>query len=285
MNNLKPGDTVLVIAPARKVAKEELYAFFQWASAQGFIVEESPNLYQEFHQFSGTDMQRTQDLIWAVAHPTAKAVFCARGGYGSMRTLFALKELNPALLIDLRNFTPKWFIGFSDVTVLHFWLNNLGWPTIHAPVAVQWNNSNEFLQSLNSLEMVLFKQKVEINTDKLMIFNKKEFNGKLLGGNLSLIYSLQGSNLFQLNNKTVLFIEDLDEYQYHIDRMITTLLNNCVFDKISALLVGGISELKDNTIPFGISHLSTLEEIANNFNIPIISHINFQSFFDYVSIM
>ncbi len=270
MNKLQPGDTILVIAPARKVAKAELSAFFNWAKHHGFVIEESRNLYQEHHQFAGTDVQRAEDLAWAISHSTAKAVFCARGGYGSIRTLLALKELNPSMLDSLENFSPKWFVGFSDVTVLHFWLNNLGWPSIHAPVAVQWNSSNEFLQSISSFESVLFKQSVYINTDNLLILNKKEFSGKLLGGNLSLIYSLQGSPLFHLENKPVLFVEDLDEYQYHIDRMFTSLMHNGVFENISALLVGGISDLKDNTIPFGISYETTLQEIASKFNIPII---------------
>ena len=270
MNNLQSGDTILVIAPARKVQKTELKAFFEWAGQRGFIVEESPNLYQEFHQFAGTDLQRAEDLKWAITHPYAKAVFCARGGYGSIRTLLTFQDLNPNLAHNLSNIPHKWFIGFSDVTVLHFWLNNLDWPTIHAPVAVQWNDTDEFLQSLNALETVLFKQKVEITTDNLLIFNKKHFSGKLVGGNLSLIYSLQGSPLFKPENKPVLFIEDLDEYQYHVDRMLTTLVHNGVFENISALLVGGVSDLKDNTIPFGISHESYLQELALKFNIPII---------------
>lgn len=269
MNNLESGDTILLIAPARKVTKNELQPFFHWAKTHNLLVEEAPNLYQDFHQFAGNDEQRATDLIWALKHPTAKAIFCARGGYGSIRTLLNIQSQFP----DPSTFSAykkKWLVGFSDITTIHAWLNQNGWESIHAPVAVQWNDSPEFQLSLKSLEQVLFKQQVSIDTSNLLIYNNKKFNGKLIGGNLSLVYAMQGSSIFNLENYPVLLIEDLDEYHYHIDRMIKSLEFNGVFQKISALLVGGISDLKDNTIPFGLELQHTLREIAEKYQIPVI---------------
>lgn len=271
---IKSGDTILVLATARCINSQEVEPFLKWAATKGLNVELAPNLFEVEHQFAGSDLQRAEDLLWALSHPSATAVFCARGGYGTLRTV---KKLESILLdskqIDTNNlqFQSSWkqklFIGFSDVTVLHSWLNSNHWISLHGPVVAQWSNEN-FTDTLLSLERAIFDGEVTIKIDGHS--DVPSFTGKLVGGNLSLIYALLGTKYRLQTENAVLLIEDLDEYLYHIDRMMQSLECSGILSNIRALLVGGLSKMNDNQIPFGKSAQEIIKEITDKYQFPVI---------------
>lgn len=256
---IKSGDTILLIATARFVTPADVKPFLQWADEKGLIVEVSPNLFKVENQFAGSDEDRAQDLLWAFTHPSATAVFCARGGYGTLRTVKKLEEILagqgygiPLSGLIQQQWNRKLRVGFSDVTVLHSLLNKYQWVSLHAPVAVQWGNPS-FDDSLLALEEALFRGTVKMDVFHLNKIHDKPFSGKLLGGNLSLIYALLATPYSTDWQNAVLLIEDVDEYLYHIDRMLQSLDSAGVFRQLTAIIVGGMSDMKDNALPFGMN--------------------------------
>lgn len=246
-NSLNKGDTILIIGTARARTKEQIAPSIAILKSWGLKVIEGKNLYKQEHQFAGTDKERTYDLQWAINHPTAKAVLIAGGGYGTIR------------IIDLVNFDnlkkhPKWFIGYSDATVLHARLLKLKYACIHGTMAFQFTKNQI---ATNSIKELLFYQtsKYDIAVNKLNKTGKAI--GEIVGGNLSLIYALSGSKDDLVTKNKILFIEDLDEQLYHIDRMMMQLKRSGKLTHLKGLIVGGMSDMKDNTVPFG----KTAEEI------------------------
>ena len=263
--SLVVGDTILIIGTARARTKEALMLCIVTLKEWGLNVIEGKNLYKKHNQFAGTDKERAHDLQWAINHKTAKAVLIAGGGYGTLR------------IIDLVNFDnlknkPKWFIGYSDTTVLHARLLKLNIPCIHATMAFQFSKNYE---ATNSLKQILFNQTFNYNIPINKLNKKGTSTAKIIGGNLSLIYALSGS-VDELNTKNkILFIEDLDEQLYHIDRMILQLKRSGKLKNLKGLIVGGMTEMKDNNVPFG----KTAEEIIffslKEYNYPVC--FNFQT--------
>ena len=274
---LKTGDTVLIIATARCVIENDIVSFLTWAEAKGLKVELAPNLFAVENQFAGSDQQRAQDLIWALSHPKASAVFCARGGYGTIRTIRELEKIIESSAewheslesLMTSQWKHKLFVGFSDVTVLHSWLNRFNWVSVHGPVVTQWSLT-DFSKTLNSLEIALFEGLVELDVQDCFMLNAKPFSGKLVGGNLSLMYALLATP-YRINTvNTVLILEDLDEYLYHLDRMMQTLDLSGALSNIQALIVGGMSEMKDNPTSFGHSAFDIIHQVVSKYSIPVI---------------
>lgn len=269
---LKKNDTVAIVAPARKVTKGEMLMPAEILKSWGLKVVMGKNLFKEKNQFSGTDEQRLSDLQDALDNKNIKAIFCARGGYGTLR------------LIDQLNFTqfkkkPKWLVGFSDITILHTHINkNLSIATMHAPMPLT------FLKSVDAVETLRKSLFGESNTCKFSghtINAPKSGNleGVIVGGNLSLLYAMQGSHSQVDTKNKIIFIEDLDEYLYHIDRMVLSLKRSNFFKGCKALLVGGMSDMKDNAIPFGKTAEEIIVDNLKDLNVPIIfnfpaGHIN-----------
>lgn len=271
---IKSGDTVLLIATARSVTQVELQPFLHWAQEHRLLVEFAPNLFEVDNQFAGTDQQRAEDLLWALQHPTATAVFCARGGYGTIRTIKFLEnfiQLQGSTIASLmqNQWTRKLFIGFSDVTVLHAWLNNNNWISLHGPVAVQWGKE-DFSETQTALENALFTKQISIDTQNLEVLNAVPFTANLVGGNLSLIFSLLSTPYRVKWENAALLIEDLDEYLYHVDRMMQSLESADLFTSAKAILVGGMSEMRDNSVPFGENAVEIIRKIALKYQIPVI---------------
>lgn len=271
---IKSGDTVLLIATARSVTQVELQPFLHWAQDHRLLVEFAPNLFEVDNQFAGTDQQRAEDLLWALQHPTATAVFCARGGYGTIRTIKFLEnfiQLQGSTIASLmqNQWTRKLFIGFSDVTVLHAWLNNNNWISLHGPVAVQWGKE-DFSETQTALENALFTKQISIDTQNLEVLNAAPFTANLVGGNLSLIFSLLSTPYRVKWENAALLIEDLDEYLYHVDRMMQSLESADLFTSAKAILVGGMSEMRDNSVPFGENAVEIIRKIALKYQIPVI---------------
>jgi len=266
---LKPGDAVALVAPARAVTPEETAAFREWCGHKGLRLKEGRHLYGRIHQFSGTAHERATDLREAWLDPEVKAVFCARGGYGSVQLLEALEDLD-----WLKN--PKWLVGFSDITTLHLHLNRLGLVTLHAPMAIHWGIKNQYWQeNLQSLENALFELKVEVELYKVLSSEHLPFDGILEGGNLSLLFASLGTPEQPDLKGKILLVEDLDEYLYHLDRMWLGLQRSGYLNKLKAILIGDFTAMRDNTIPFGKDPVSIAVERTRSLGIPCIAGLSF----------
>ena len=267
---LKIGDKIGIVSTARKITPEELSPSIKLLESWGFEVVFGANLFKENNQFSGTVEQRNSDLQSMINDVEIQAILCARGGYGTVQ------------IIDNINFSSlkknqKWIIGYSDVTVLHSHLNNLGIASLHATMPINFlNNSNESLQSLKN-SLLGESNRIECKSN---IFNRLgEVDAEIVGGNLSILYSLLGSNSDIDTEGKILFIEDLDEYLYHIDRMMMNLKRNGKLAKLKGLIVGWMNDMNDNEIPFGKSVEEIILEQTKKYDYPICfgfpaGHIN-----------
>ena len=244
---LAKGDTIVIVASARKISKQELTPTITILKRWGLVVELGPNIYKEYNQFSGTDEERKQDLQWALDHEKAKAILIARGGYGILRIIDN---------IDFGSFTknPKWLVGYSDVTVLHSHIQSLGICSLHATMPINFLKHEKATLSIKKL---LFNQKQEYKIEAQPFNRTGTAEAEVVGGNLSLLYALSGSSSEVPYKNKILFIEDLDEFLYHVDRMMLQLKRSGKLEHLAGLIVGGMSELKDNSISFG----KTVEEI------------------------
>jgi muramoyltetrapeptide carboxypeptidase len=259
------------------VSESDVAAFSRWVSAQGWLLEYAPNLFEVEHQFAGSDQHRAEDLIWAITHPTAKAIFTARGGYGCVRTVSKAEELCDAMvgissLIELLKQSPaKWLVGFSDITWLHLLFAKANFQSIHGPVATQWNLTHGHIdQNISHLAKTLMGDIVSLDLSNSDVVRSKPFAGELVGGNLSLLYASLGTSVQPNTAGKVLFIEDLDEYFYHIDRMLFSLKLAGLFDGIQGLLVGSMIDMNDNSVPFGRSVKTMITELLSGYDFPII---------------
>ena len=257
---LEAGDKIGVISTARKITIEELSPAIKTIESWGLKVVFGINLFKEEDQFSGTVEQRTADLQGMIDDNSIKAILCARGGYGTVQIIDS---------IDFNNLkkNSKWIVGYSDVTVLHSHLNNLGIASLHATMPINFKSNTK--ESLSSLKKSLFGNfnSIECKAHPLNKFGK--IAGHIVGGNLSILYSLLGSHSDIDTSGKILFIEDLDEYLYHIDRMMMNLKRNGMLGKLKGLIVGGMSDMNDNSIPFGKTAEQIILEYTKNYDFPI----------------
>tara|TARA_B100000768_G_scaffold54951_1_gene53469 strand:- start:748 stop:1644 length:897 start_codon:yes stop_codon:yes gene_type:complete len=254
------GDKIGIISSARKITKEELSPAIKTIESWGFKVVFGKNLFEEDDQFSGTIKQRTVDLQMMIDDNSIKAILCARGGYGTVQ------------IIDHINFTnlkinPKWIIGYSDITVLHCHLNNLGIASLHASMPINFEFNTKM--SLLSLKNSLFGNPKIVETKAHPLNKYGKIEGDIVGGNLSILYSLSGSQSDINTAGKILFIEDLDEYLYHIDRMIINLKRSGMLEKLKGLIVGGMSHMNDNDISFGKTAEQIILDCTKEYDFPI----------------
>ncbi|MBM71841.1 MAG: LD-carboxypeptidase [Crocinitomicaceae bacterium] len=244
---LKKGDKIALVAPARFASKKLINEASELIEKAGFTPIVFDGLDSRSNQFGGDDEHRASLLNQAFCDTSIRAALALRGGYGSSRLLSLLDV--EAYLKD-----PTWIVGFSDITALHAWSNNLGIASLHAPVASTMKSTNE--------------EDVQWIWDTLSGNPPRVFDGTIVGGNLSVLYSLLGTSYFPDCTDSYLFIEDLDEFLYHIDRMMVSLKLAGVFEQARGLIVGSFTDLKDNTKeygqsidnPFGLNY----KEIINN---------------------
>lgn len=239
---LQPGDGVALLSTARAVSRKEMAPAQQVLRQWGYVPLEAPQLYQRRHQLAGTPRQRGEDFQWALENPQVKAILCARGGYGSVQMLDYFDH-------QLITQNPKWLIGFSDVTVLHNLFFQQGLASIHGPMALNWANTPP--EALTMLRQALCGQPPVITAPAHPLQISGKAQGLLTGGNLSMIYSQCGSPTALHTEGALLFLEDLDEYLYHIDRMMYNLLRNGYLQQLAGVLIGSLSDMNDNDPPFG----------------------------------
>lgn len=257
---LQKGDTIAIVATARKNIEDNLQPAISWLKNWGLEVVIGNTIGLDKNQLAGTDEQRAADFQTQLDNPNIKAIWCVRGGYGTVR------------MIDLLDFTkfkqnPKWIVGFSDVTVLHSHLNTMGFQSIHGIMPVSTKASEEAKESLRK---ALFGEHLEYTVPCENMNRLGTAKGELVGGNLSILYSLFGSPSAIDCSDKILFIEDLDEYLYHIDRMMMNLKRNGCLESLKGIIVGGMTKMKDNDIPWGKNALQIIDDITKNYNIPVI---------------
>lgn len=262
---LKSGDTIAIIAPSgvlnnRNQAIENAKKLIvEW----GLVPIIGKNIYKKNYHFAGNDKQRLDDMQWAFDHKNIKAIWCARGGYGSIRIIDQLS-------FDQFKKYPKWLIGYSDITVLHNKLNNLGFETIHGMMAVNMEeNQKEINESIESLKNCLFGElkSYHINNNKYNRIGKS--SGILVGGNLTLLVAQLGSSSEIDTKDKILFIEEIGEYKYHIDRMLQSLKRAGFFDNCNGVLIGDMSEIKINSPSWGSSVNELIYDVLKPYKFPI----------------
>ena len=260
---LKQGDLVAIISPSGVINEEVIPGAVRVIESWGLRVITGKNIFKSDGPFAGKDNERLEDLQWAVDNTAIKAVFCSRGGYGISK------------IVDKVNFgplrkNPKWFVGFSDITVLHQWLLNVcGIMSLHGEMPLNYNNPEKSEKNLDTLRGVLFGEGYEY---KWGVSNSsiKNVKGILTGGNLSLLYSLTGTPAGSDMRGKILFIEEVGEYYYHLDRMMTSLRLSGRIEGLVALLVGGISRMEEGRIPWGRSAESIISEVVSCYDYPVI---------------
>jgi muramoyltetrapeptide carboxypeptidase len=243
MKNLQPGDKIAIISTARKVSLAEMEPAITILKSWGLEVVLGKTIGADFNQFAGDDALRLADLQQMLDDDNIKAILCARGGYGTARLLDHL---------DFTSFSrnPKWLIGFSDVTALHAHLYKLGFESLHAimPILFAREGSQE---ALESLRRILFGEPISYTCNSHPFNRTGKGEGDLVGGNLSILHTIIGTRSdFDYSGK-ILFLEDLDEYLYHLDRMLVHLDRCDKLQNLAGLIIGQMSDMKDNLIPFG----------------------------------
>ncbi len=253
---LQSGDLVYLCAPAKAIEESYILAAEKWLTHIGLRSIRSKNLTGRHHYFSGSAYERLADLQEGIDHPEVKAIWCARGGYGSVQLV---DNLQWASFIR----EPKWLIGFSDICVLHHKIQSVGIQSMHATMAL--NIEKNSAASKTRLKELLFGEKTPfaIAPHRQNKFGKA--SGVLIGGNLSIIYSMLATPERYDFSGAILFIEDLAEHLYHIDRMLYALRKNGALAQISGLIIGGLTDLEDTDIPFG----KAVEEL-------ILAHFNYR---------
>jgi len=260
---LKSGDKIGIVATARKISHAEIKPAIDKFSEWGLHVVLGKNIFSEENQYAGSDKQRLSDLQQMLDDDTINVIIVARGGYGTVRIIDE---------IDFVKFVknPKWIVGYSDVTVLHSHIHqNFGIETLHATMPLNFPLDGKDNNTLISLKKALFGEKLDypIETDPL---NKAgTATGILTGGNLSLLYAMASTPSDIDTSGKILFIEDLDEYLYHIDRMMMQLKRSGKLQNLAGLIVGGMTEMKDNTIPFGKTAYEIIAGAVLEYHYPV----------------
>lgn len=261
---LQKGDLIAIVAPAKAIEKEFVDFAEQKLIDLGFKVIVGKNCLGRHNYFSGTEAERLADFQWALDHEGVKAIVCARGGYGCVQ------------LVDRINWAgqlshPKWIIGFSDITVFHQRMQKMGIPSIHGTMPLNFKENS--LESFETLIQATANQPYSIEWSSSEYDKSGSAQGELVGGNLSILYSLIGTNDQVDFSGKILFIEDLAEQIYAIDRMFYALSKAEILDKISGLVIGGMTKLNDTDIPFGKNYLEVILSHLNYRKIPVAFNI------------
>lgn len=259
---LQKGDKVRILCTARSAQKSDLKNAEEFLESIGLEVDYGDTIGKVHHQFGGTAQERLDDFVKAWNDPEVAAIWIARGGYGSVQILEGLDFISMAVT------SIKPVIGYSDVTLIHNKMQKAGLPSIHAFMPLEVGTRSAFAKA--SLEKALLNEKITIEIENSRALTPQTINGKLYGGNLSILYSMQGSEDLPDFTGGVLFIEEIDEYLYHIERMMYSLKRAGKFNGLKALLVGGMTDMNDHQIPFGKSAHEIIQDLTEDFDFPVI---------------
>jgi muramoyltetrapeptide carboxypeptidase len=260
---LQPGDKIAMVSPAGKILPEPVEKARLLLESEGFMVETGAHAFDDFNMYAGKDDDRAADLQKALDDPSVRAILFTRGGYGSLRT---------HTRIDWAGFHrhPKWLIGFSDITVFHSYLFSRGVASIHGVMTSYFFENGVRTESLQYLLDLLRGETHSflLPPDPLNI--RGACNGELTGGNLSILLSLRGTPLDTSLEGKILFIEDIQEFDYHIDRIMMNLKFGGVLSKLAGMVVGYFTETKSTSTPYGLTEAEIIREAVAGYGFPVV---------------
>ncbi|MAZ29172.1 MAG: LD-carboxypeptidase [Cytophagaceae bacterium] len=257
---LKKGDKVGIVSTARKITSAQIADGTALIKSWGLVPVIGETIDSESEQYAGTDYERLDDLQAMFNNPEIKAVWCAKGGYGTVRIIDD---------VDFYRFakSPKWLIGYSDVTVLHSHIHKMGVETLHAIMPYRIDDNTAAAKE--SLRKALFGESLKYTIDAHHMNRKGTQTGEVVGGNISMLYSMCGSPSAITTDGKILFLEDLDEYLYHVDRMMMNLKRNGLLKNLCGLIVGGLTKMHDNSVPFGKNAKEIIWDAVKDFDYPV----------------
>jgi muramoyltetrapeptide carboxypeptidase len=263
---LKIGDTVAIVAPSGvlngrdKEIKQAKELLKNW----GLNVVVGAHVFNKANHFAGTDNERAEDFQKALDNPSIKAIWCARGGYGTVR------------MIDKLDYTkykenPKWVIGYSDITAIHNQLNIEGSESIHAMMCTSLTDDlSKIEESLETFKCALFGKPLNYTINGSLYNKTGSVTAPLVGGNLTLLHTMLGSKTSIDTSGKILFIEEIGEYKYHIDRMLQSLKRAGYFENLKGLIVGDMSKMRKNTTPWGTSIEQLILDVVAEYDFPVL---------------
>lgn len=262
---LKVGDTVAIVAPAGilKNRAGEIQKAKSLLKSWGLHAVVGKHVFNQGRHFAGTDDERCEDFQNALDNPNISAIWCARGGYGSVRILDKL---------DWTTFKnhPKWIIGYSDITAIHSEAHNLGVQSIHAMMCTSLQDDIETIQeTISTFKAAIFGDTLSYTLEGSTYNKIGTVSAPLVGGNLTILHTMLGSQTSLDTSGKILFIEEIGEYKYHIDRMLQSLKRAGYFDNCKAVIIGDMTKIKKNTTPWGSSIEQLILDVLSDYNFPV----------------
>ncbi len=261
-SHLKQGDTIGIVCPSGNIPLEKVQICIQTLEKWGYSVKLGTTVGAKKDSFSGTDTERAADLQSMLDDPSVKAILCARGGYGASRIIGSM---------NFKNFNehPKWIIGFSDITVLHAAILQQNCMSIHGPMAAAFAKGEVGESYIQSLKQVLEGEKTTYTIPAHSMNTLGNAKAELVGGNLCILAHLIGSKNEVETSGKILFLEDVGEYHYNIDRLLIQCKNAGLFDNLAGLVIGGFTDLKDPASDFGATAYEIIKEHTSAYTYPI----------------
>jgi len=258
---LKKGDSIAIISPAGRIDKNIVLSAKEIIEGLGFKTVVGENAFRIFNQYAGKENERAEDFNKAIENKEVKAILFSRGGYGSLKIL---DKVN----FELFESKPKWLIGYSDISVFHRYVNNLGIESLHATMPKDFDEKNN--SSVRKMLDVISGHDIKYKKIISSLDKSGFTEGVLTGGNLSILYSLRGTELDYCLKDKILFIEEVGEYLYHLDRIMMNFKYSGIFKNIKGLIVGGMTNMQDNKIPYGYTAKEIIHSYIKDYDFPVM---------------